>query len=100
MHSTAVPRPDAARSLTEVVDARVGTVRASGHLTVQGADLLRGTVSQLHRNGHARVLLDLQDVQAADDAGLLVLRDLGLELAAEGGQLLVHHAPDGALRPA
>jgi anti-anti-sigma regulatory factor len=80
-------------TLTEVVDARIGTVRASGHLTAQGADLLRGTVEQLHRSGHARVLLDLRGVQAADDAGLHVLRDAARALAADGGELLVRDAP-------
>jgi anti-anti-sigma regulatory factor len=84
-------------TLTEVVDARVGTVRASGHLTAQGADLLRGTVEQLHRSGHARVLLDLRGVHLADDAGLHVLRDAARALAADGGELMVRTAPD---RPA
>jgi anti-anti-sigma factor len=95
-------------TLTEVINTRIGTVRASGHLTVQGADLLRGMVEQLHRSGHARVLLDLQDVQAADAAGLHVLRDTARSLAAVGGELLVRAAPgrpavtglDGAGPPA
>lgn len=81
-------------TLTEVVDARIGTIRAAGHLTAQGADLLRGTVEHLHRSGHSCVLLDLQGVQAADDAGLRVLRDAARSLAADGGQLLVR-----AVRP-
>jgi anti-anti-sigma regulatory factor len=81
-------------TLSEVVDVRSGTVRASGHLTVQGADLLRGTVEQLHRSGHDRVLLDLQHVQAADAAGLHVLREMGRSLAADGGVLLVRAAPE------
>ena len=80
-------------TLTEIVDARIGSVRVSGHLTVQGADLLRGTVEQLHRSGHACVLLDLRGVQAADDAGLHVLDDTARSLAAEGGELLVRTAP-------
>ena len=84
-------------TLTEIVDARNGTVRVSGHLTVQGADLLRGTVEQLHRRGHARVLLDLQHVQAADAAGLHVLRQMSRDLAADGGELLVRAAPDRAV---
>jgi anti-anti-sigma regulatory factor len=82
------PRPDD-DAMTEVVNARLGAVRVSGHLTVQGADLLRGTVESLHRGGHDRVLVDLQGVRVADDAGLRVLRDLGRELAAGGGELLV-----------
>jgi anti-anti-sigma regulatory factor len=83
-------------TLTEIVDARLGSVRASGHLTSQGADLLRGTVEQLRRSGHTRVLIDLQDVQAADAAGLHVLRELRRSLAADGGELLVRTAPGPA----
>ena len=89
-----------AGALSEVVDPRVGSVRVSGHLTERGADLVRGTVQQLHRSGHARVLLDLQDVRAADDAGLRVLRDVGRELAAEGGELLVRNSRRRPARPA
>lgn len=75
--------------MTEIVDSRRGAVRVSGHLTVQGADLLRGTVEHLCRCGHARVVLDLRDVRATDDAGLDVLRELQETLAADGGRLLL-----------
>jgi anti-anti-sigma regulatory factor len=92
--TTRAPRPDQRTALTEVVDARTGVVRASGHLTVQGADLLRGAVESLHRSGHARVLLDLRHVQAADVAGLHVLHDVACALAEVGGTLLVSNAPE------
>ena len=76
--------------MTEVVDACKGSVLVSGHLTVQGADLLRGTVERLRRRGHERVLLDLGEVRAVDFAGLHVLRDLERTVAADGGELLLH----------
>lgn len=82
-------------TLTEIVNPRIGSIRASGHLTVQGADLLRGTVEQLHRSGHSRVLLDMHAVQIADDAGLHVLSDAARGLAAAGGELLVRATPGG-----
>lgn len=94
MTSIPVQLSDDATAMTEVVNVRTGFVRVSGHLTVQGADLLRGTVEALHRGGHDRVFLDLQDVQGADDAGLHVLRTVGRESAAGGGELLVRHLPD------
>jgi anti-anti-sigma regulatory factor len=75
--------------MTEVVDARKGSVRVIGHLTVQGADLLRGTVDCLRRRGHARVVLDLEEVRAVDFAGLHVLRDLERTVATGGGELLL-----------
>jgi anti-anti-sigma regulatory factor len=92
---TATPflRPDGATAMTEVVNPSTGSVRVSGHLTVQGADLLRGTVECLHRSGHDCVILDLQDVQTADEAGLYLLRTLRQELAADGGELLMRHLP-------
>lgn len=79
--------------LSETVDRRNGSIRASGRLTLLGADLLRGTAESLHGNGHLRVVLDLRDVRVADDAGLDVLRGLNDEFAARGGELVVRHAP-------
>ena len=80
--------------LSETVDRSTGSIRASGRLTLLGADLLRGTAESLHGSGHVRVVLDLQDVRDADDDGLDVLRDLGDELAARGGELVVRHSPE------
>ena len=80
--------------LSETVDRRTGSIRASGHLTELGADLLRGTAVSLHGSGHLRVVLDLRDVRGADDAGLEVLRGLGEDLAARGGELVVRRAPE------
>jgi anti-anti-sigma regulatory factor len=75
------------------VDLRTGLIRASGHLTAQGADLLSGTADHLRGNGHSRVTLDLRDVLAADEAGLDILRDLRSSFEAAGDQLLIRHAP-------
>ncbi len=93
MTRTRASRPAADRTLTEVVDGRSGRVRVSGHLTRQGADLLRGTVEGLRRQGHSTVVLDLADVQAADGVGLHVLSSLGTSMADAGGRLLVRNAP-------
>jgi anti-anti-sigma factor len=87
MGITAAPRDHGHRATTEVVVSRRGSVRVSGHLTVQGADLLRGTVESLRRGGRARVVLDLAGVRAVDVAGLQVLRDLERTVAADGGEL-------------
>jgi anti-anti-sigma regulatory factor len=76
-------------ALTEVVDRSAGLIRASGHLTSLGADLLRGTADGLRGSGHARVVLDLRGVLAADADGLDILRELRREFAADGGELVV-----------
>ena len=79
--------------MTEVVDAHRGSVRVSGDLTVQGADLLRGTVECLRRGGHAVVLLDLGGVRTADSAGLRDLHALRRSVAEDGGELLLLSPP-------
>ncbi len=93
---TAQLSPPAPRgtSLTETVDARTGLIRASGHLTSQGADLLSGTADRLRDNGHSRVTLDLRDVRAVDEAGLDILRDLRSTFEAAGDKLLIRYGPD------
>jgi anti-anti-sigma regulatory factor len=77
------------------VDSRTGHITASGHLTTQGADLLRGTASTLRDKGHSAVVIDLQDVRAADEAGLDILRGLRRSFAATGDRLLIENAPSG-----
>lgn len=86
-------RPSSGSYLTETVNVRTGLIRASGHLTSQGADLLSGTAEHLRGSGHSRVTLDLRDVQAADDAGLDILHALSSAFEASGDTLLVRHAP-------
>ena len=83
----------AGRSLSERVDRRSGRILASGHLTPQGADLLSGTADSLRGSGHDRVVIDLQDVLSADDAGLDILRSLRRRFAASGVELLIEHEP-------
>lgn len=89
------PRPHDAqtRSLSERVDRAAGRIRASGHLTSQGADLLSGTADSLRGSGHTRVVIDLRDVRSADDDGLDILRGLPPRFAADGAELLFEHFP-------
>jgi anti-anti-sigma regulatory factor len=93
MDRVAAPRSPGRTAMSEVVDPRRGSVRVSGDLTVQGADLLRGTVESLRRSGHDVVLIDLGDVRTADSAGLRDLHALERAVAADGGELLVVEPP-------
>lgn len=78
--------------LSETIDLRIGLITASGHLTAQGADLLRGTADSLREGGHRRVVLDLAGVRAADDDGLAVLHSLRASFAEDGDELILRHA--------
>jgi anti-anti-sigma regulatory factor len=79
--------------LSETVDRSVGLIRASGHLTRLGADLLSATADSLFGTGHQRVTLDLSELRAADDAGMEVLRELRRRVAGDGGELVLRHIP-------
>lgn len=83
-------------SYVEVVDPGAGSLRAGGHLTEQGADLLYGAVRAMQGRGHDRVTVDLAGMQAADAAGLHALRLLLEDLSTDGRELVVLHAPAAA----
>ncbi|MCV2487835.1 hypothetical protein OF117_00545 [Geodermatophilus sp. YIM 151500] len=89
-----MPRAGDRPLLTAVVDTRGGGVRATGHLTVQGADLLRGTVETLRRLGHRRIVLDLAGVGGTDPDGVAALDALRSAPAGAVGDLVVRSAPD------
>jgi anti-anti-sigma regulatory factor len=93
MTSTRPRLPLLQPGLSEVIDGARGTVAASGQLTAQGADLLRGAVEELRRLGHSTVVIDLADVQVADPAGVRVLDRLATAMAGAGDRLLLLHAP-------
>ena len=66
-----------------------GHITASGDLTSQGADLLRGAADQLRGNGHSRVVVDLRGLRAADDEAVAALRALRHAFRVGGGELLL-----------
>jgi anti-anti-sigma regulatory factor len=78
---------------SEDLDRDSGSIRARGHLTAQGVDLLRGAVLALRFGGHRRVILDLEGVRTADVRGLHLLRSLQAAVTADGGDLILLHAP-------
>jgi anti-anti-sigma regulatory factor len=92
MTTAGSPSVDAAPR-TEVVVPRVGPIRVSGHLTRQGADLVRGTVETARRTGSPVVVVDLAGVRTADDAGLDALHTLRDTLSGRGTRLLLRNEP-------
>jgi anti-anti-sigma regulatory factor len=50
-------------------------------------------VLALRFGGHRRVILDLEGVRTADVRGLHLLRSLQAAVTADGGDLILLHAP-------
>ncbi|CCG03834.1 STAS domain-containing protein [Blastococcus saxobsidens] len=88
-----LPPVDDQAAFTERIDGRLGAIHAQGHLTVRAADMVRGTVEALRRSGHDTVVVDLQEVSAADEDGLHALRSLELSIRDDGGRLTLVNAP-------
>ena len=78
---------------TARIDRDRATIRARGRLDPVTADLLRGTVESLHREGHAAITLDLVELTDAtpipghDGADLLTA--MVEELIAVGARIVV-----------
>jgi anti-anti-sigma regulatory factor len=87
-------RSDDDSAFTERIDARLGAIRAQGHLTVRAADMVCGTVEALRRSGHGAVVVDLRGLSRADDEGLHTLHALEDRVREDGGRLTLLDAPE------
>lgn len=93
------PRPPL---FTARIDRDRATIRARGRLDSVTADLLRGTVESLQRDGHAAITLDLDEVTAAvpGQDGADVLTAMVEELSAVGTRIVVRRKPSWSTSPA
>ena len=76
---------------TARIDHARGTIRARGRLDHVSADLLRGTVETLQRDGHRAITLDLAQLADPDHEG--VLSGIVEELTASGARIVVRRKP-------
>ncbi|MGY1820622.1 hypothetical protein [Geodermatophilus sp. SYSU D00079] len=81
--------PPCAPSFTATVDQHHGLIRTRGHLDALAADLLRGSVVALQRQGHLQVTVRIGPSATVDAEARAVLADLADRLAADGVRLLV-----------
>jgi anti-anti-sigma regulatory factor len=86
---------------TARIDRERATIRARGRLDAVSADLLRGTVESLRRDGHAAITLDLDGITAAvpGQDGADVLTDMVEELTAVGTRIVVRRKPSWSAHP-
>lgn len=90
--------PVADSFFSEAIDRRTRSIRARGRLDSRALGMLHGTVEALHRSGWGRIVLDLGQVQAVDDAGLQALHALEMRIAADGGHVALLNAPEPGVR--
>jgi hypothetical protein len=88
-HWTGADAPPRAPSFTATVDQHQGVIRTRGHLDALAADLLRGSVVALQRQGHRLVTVRVGSSATVDADARAVLADLGDGLAADGVRLVV-----------
>ena len=83
---------------TEVLDATVPVVRATGELDIGTAAQLCGAIQQAAiRARRPRVVIDLVGVEFCDSTGLRALIGAVREVEVLGGRAVLAVAPEGAL---
>jgi anti-sigma B factor antagonist len=83
---------------TEVSDAPIPVVRASGELDIDSAAQLCGAIQEAATHApRPRVVIDLTDVSFCDSTGLRALIGAVREVEVLGGRAVVAAEPGGAL---
>jgi anti-anti-sigma regulatory factor len=90
-----IPTPARTRTWTyiETIDDSRAVIRVRGRVDRLAADLLRGTVEQLHRRGHQCITVALGDAVDVDPAAHAVLGEVATALARRRAQLIITGSP-------
>jgi hypothetical protein len=82
------------RTYSETIDDGTTTIRVRGHVDRLGADLLRATIEQLDRRGHADITVAIEPSSSVDTCAQVVLAETGAHLVGHNGRLSVTWAAD------
>ncbi len=74
---------------SETIDEERSAIRARGRLDRLAADLLCGTIEELHRRGHADIVVTIEPPYSVDESARAALSEIGERLAGRHGRLTV-----------
>lgn len=86
--------PDA-WTYSETIDDETSTIRVLGRVDRLGLDLLRGTIEELRRRGHAHITVAFARSATVDESARDVLAATAELLAGDGGRLTLAWADGG-----
>ncbi len=83
---------------SETIDEAESAIRVRGRVDRLGADLLRGTIEELHRRGHRDITVTMDDEVDVDACARTVLAEVAAQLASRHGRLTIRW-PERADQP-
>jgi hypothetical protein len=72
---------------SETIDEERSAIRARGRLDRLAADLLCGTIEELHRRGHTDIAVTIESPYSVDESARAALTEIGERLARRHGRL-------------
>jgi hypothetical protein len=79
---------------SETIDDETSTIRVRGHVDRLGVDLLRATIEELDRRGHAHITVTIERSSGVDTCAQVVLAEAAAHLASRNSRLTVTWAAD------
>jgi hypothetical protein len=92
--------PDNGWSYSETIDEQNSVIRGRGRVDRLAVDLLRGTIEELHRRGHADIALTLDRPGIVDPCARSALTAIAERLARRHGRLTITWVDGTAASPA
>ncbi len=83
---------------SETIDEAASAIRVRGRVDRLGADLLRGTIEELHRRGHRDITVTMGDEVDVDACARTVLAEVAAQLAGRHGRLTIRWPERGDQR--
>jgi hypothetical protein len=80
---------------SETIEDETSTIRVLGRVDRLGLDLLRGTIDELRRRGHAHITVAFEPSATVDGSARDVLAATAELLAGDGGRLTLAWADGG-----
>lgn len=86
--------PNSPWTYQETIDEATSAIEVRGFVNGLAADLLRGTIEELHRRGHRHITVTVEHPGRIDTRARAVLDEVALDLEGRQGRLTILWSTD------